>query len=102
MISSQPTLIVGAGFGGLATALLLARRGERCVVFERDAAQPPATADGLWFDWPRPSTPQSRFGYGFLPGLCRDLAAAFPDVLERALVLARSATARRRIRRGRS
>jgi 2-polyprenyl-6-methoxyphenol hydroxylase-like FAD-dependent oxidoreductase len=81
------TVIVGAGFAGLATALLLARRGRRSVVLERDPAPSPATAEAMWAAWPRPSTPQARLGYALLPGLRRDLLLHLPEWRERVLAL---------------
>jgi 2-polyprenyl-6-methoxyphenol hydroxylase-like FAD-dependent oxidoreductase len=76
-------VIVGAGIGGLATALLLGRQGRRVVVCERDAAPVPGTADEMWSRWQRPGLPQAALGHTFLPGFRALLAERAPDVLER-------------------
>ncbi len=76
-------VIVGAGIGGLATALLLGREGRDVVVCERDAAAVPATTEEMWSAWSRPGIPQAPLGHTFLPGFRALLAARAPDVLER-------------------
>jgi 2-polyprenyl-6-methoxyphenol hydroxylase-like FAD-dependent oxidoreductase len=76
-------VIVGAGIGGLATALLLGRAGRRVVVCERDPAPVPSSAEEMWSAWPRPGTPHARLGHTFLPGFRRLLEERAPDVLER-------------------
>jgi phytoene dehydrogenase-like protein len=76
-------VIVGAGIGGLATALLLGRQGRDVVVCERDAAPAPATTEEMWSAWSRPGIPQAPLGHTFLPGFRALLAARAPDVLER-------------------
>jgi flavin-dependent dehydrogenase len=48
-------VIVGAGIGGLATALLLGREGRDVVVCERDAEEPLEPCRG---DWVAPATAQ--------------------------------------------
>jgi 2-polyprenyl-6-methoxyphenol hydroxylase-like FAD-dependent oxidoreductase len=76
-------VIVGAGIGGLAAALLLGREGRDVVVCERDAAPVPATTEEMWSAWSRPGIPQAPLGHTFLPGFRALLAARAPDVLER-------------------
>ena len=48
-------VVIGGGFAGSATALLLAKRGLEVVVLDRDGAAPDAT-DSAWTDWERPGT----------------------------------------------
>lgn len=59
-------VIVGAGLGGLLTALLLAGDGHRVVVLERDADEPP-DPDGAWDEWERRGVAQFRQLYYVLP-----------------------------------
>jgi 2-polyprenyl-6-methoxyphenol hydroxylase-like FAD-dependent oxidoreductase len=76
-------VIVGAGIGGLATALLLGREGRDVVVCERDAAPVPTAPEEMWSGWHRPGIPQAPLGHTFLPGFRALLARRAPDVLER-------------------
>jgi 2-polyprenyl-6-methoxyphenol hydroxylase-like FAD-dependent oxidoreductase len=76
-------VVVGAGIGALATALLLGREGRDVVVCERDPAPVPAAADDMWSEWARPGVPQARLGHCFLSGFRVLLEARAPDVLER-------------------
>jgi 2-polyprenyl-6-methoxyphenol hydroxylase-like FAD-dependent oxidoreductase len=78
-------VVVGAGIGGLCTALLLGRQGHSVTVCERDSAPLPATAAEAWTDWPRPGTPQARLGHAFLAGFRRQMRERLPDVLEAVL-----------------
>ncbi|MFG1926312.1 FAD-dependent oxidoreductase [Cryptosporangium sp. NPDC048952] len=73
-------VVVGAGIGGLTTALLLGRRGHRVVVIEQERiAAPAGLADARW--WWRSSAPQAAHAHVF-PARCRELLAAeAPDVL---------------------
>jgi 2-polyprenyl-6-methoxyphenol hydroxylase-like FAD-dependent oxidoreductase len=75
--------IVGAGIGGLATALLLGREGRNVVVSERDPAAVPSSTEAMWSDWGRPGIPQARLGHCFLSGFRVLLGQRAPDVLER-------------------
>jgi 2-polyprenyl-6-methoxyphenol hydroxylase-like FAD-dependent oxidoreductase len=76
-------VIVGAGIGGLATALLLGREGRTVVVCEHDPAAVPSPTEAMWSDWPRPGIPQARLGHCFLSGFRVLLGKRAPDVLER-------------------
>jgi len=76
-------VIVGAGIGGLATALLLGRQGREVVVCERDPAQVPAAPEQMWAEWKRPGIPQAPLGHTFLPGFRMLLTERAPDVAER-------------------
>ncbi len=74
--------VVGAGIGGLTSALFLARDGHAVTVCEQDLAPPAGGIDELWSDWPRPGVPHGRLGHGFLPGFCSELGRRAPDVLD--------------------
>ena len=74
-------VIVGAGIGGLVTALMLGRAGHEVVVCERDASPVPADADEMWSSWSRPGTPQARLGHTFLAGFRRMLEKRLPDAV---------------------
>ena len=73
-------VIVGAGIGGLSTALMLGREGRTVVVCERDPAPVPSSWEEMW-EWQRPGIPQARLGHTFLPGFRALLAERVPDVL---------------------
>jgi 2-polyprenyl-6-methoxyphenol hydroxylase-like FAD-dependent oxidoreductase len=76
-------VIVGAGIGGLTTALLLGREGRTVVVCEHDPAAVPSSTEAMWSDWGRPGIPQARLGHCFLSGFRVLLGQRAPDVLER-------------------
>ncbi|GAB2824649.1 hypothetical protein GCM10027091_64250 [Streptomyces daliensis] len=82
--------MIGAGMGGLATALFCARRGHTVTVLERDdQPKPDATADDDFRDWDRAGVPHARQGHNFLGLSSRVMRAEAPDVL--AAVAARGA-----------
>ena len=74
-------VVVGAGIGGLASALALARAGNHVTLVERDDTPMPPDAEAA-FDWDRTGAPQVRHPHVFL-GLARTiLRDRFPDVLQ--------------------
>lgn len=74
-------IVVGAGIGGLGSALAFSRAGHRVTVLERDDTPMPADVDGA-FEWDRRGAPQVRHTHGFV-GLLRVLLRdRFPDVLD--------------------
>ncbi|MBS1838932.1 MAG: FAD-dependent oxidoreductase, partial [Actinobacteria bacterium] len=74
-------VVIGAGVGGLGTALFAARSGHHVTVVERDDTPPPADAHGA-FDWQRHGAPQVRHSHAFLARLRNLLRDHHPDVLE--------------------
>ena len=77
-------VVVGAGIGGLASALALARTGNRVTLIERDDHPMPADPEAA-FEWNRTGAPQVRHPHVFL-GLARTiLRDRFPDVPAGAL-----------------
>jgi 2-polyprenyl-6-methoxyphenol hydroxylase-like FAD-dependent oxidoreductase len=75
-------LILGAGLGGLCTAMLLARDGHEVTVLERDPAGPPPPehADAAWEGWQRRGVNQFRLPHFMLPRWWSLLRAELPEV----------------------
>ncbi|HEU4423027.1 MAG TPA: FAD-dependent oxidoreductase [Pilimelia sp.] len=74
-------VILGAGLGGLSTAMLLARDGHEVTVLERDPAQPPPAA-GAWDAWERRGVNQFRLPHFMLPRWRAQMREELPDVLD--------------------
>jgi len=77
-------IVVGAGVGGLGTALALGRAGHRVTVLERDGFAPLADVEAA-FAADRRGAPQVHQTHGFLARLQLLLRERFPDVFERLL-----------------
>ncbi|MFE4207548.1 NAD(P)/FAD-dependent oxidoreductase [Streptomyces goshikiensis] len=73
-------LIVGGGVGGLATALLAARRGHTAELFERDTRAPGTALDRDFFGWRRPAVPQATQPHALLGAARNVLRDDLPDV----------------------
>jgi 2-polyprenyl-6-methoxyphenol hydroxylase-like FAD-dependent oxidoreductase len=77
---TKHAVVVGAGIGGLTSALALSRLGYSVVIVERDDTPMPGDVEGA-FAWDRRGAPQVRHTHGF-PALIRvTLRDRFPDVL---------------------
>ncbi len=74
-------VVVGAGVGGLGTALALGRAGHHVTVLERDATPLPADPHAA-FEWDRRGAPQVRHSHAFLARLRNLLRDRHPDVLQ--------------------
>src|SRR5437763_13329001 len=73
--------VIGAGTTGLFAALVLARRGHRVALIEKDPRPSPVAADDVFTAWRRPGTPQALLPHGLMGRIRGVLAAAAPDVL---------------------
>ena len=75
-------LILGAGLGGLATAMLLARESHEVTVVERDPAgpPPPEDADSAWSDWQRRGVNQFRLPHFMLPRWWQRVREELPEL----------------------
>jgi 2-polyprenyl-6-methoxyphenol hydroxylase-like FAD-dependent oxidoreductase len=74
-------VVIGAGVGGLGTALALSRQGHEVVVTERDRTPLPGDADEA-FAWDRRGAPQVRHSHAMLARLRNLVRDRFPDVLD--------------------
>ncbi|WP_113703697.1 FAD-dependent oxidoreductase [Nonomuraea lactucae] len=75
-------IIIGAGPAGLSTAMLLAARGHRITVLERDPAGPPSTGEAAWEVWERPGVGQFLLPHVILPRGLALLESELPEVVE--------------------
>jgi 2-polyprenyl-6-methoxyphenol hydroxylase-like FAD-dependent oxidoreductase len=74
-------VVIGAGVGGLGSALALSRLGHEVVVLERDRTPLPHDPDEA-FEWDRRGAPQVRHSHAMLARLRNVLRDRYPDVLE--------------------
>ncbi|MCX4695971.1 NAD(P)/FAD-dependent oxidoreductase [Streptomyces sp. NBC_01408] len=80
-------LVIGGGVGGLATALLTARRGHTAELFERDTRVPGTALDRDFFGWRRPAVPQATQPHVLLGAARKVLRDELPDVYAELLRL---------------
>jgi 2-polyprenyl-6-methoxyphenol hydroxylase-like FAD-dependent oxidoreductase len=76
---SLRVVVVGAGIGGLGSALALARAGHEVILVERDDTPMPADVEGA-FEWERRGAPQVRHPHVFLGLAHTILRDRYPDV----------------------
>jgi 2-polyprenyl-6-methoxyphenol hydroxylase-like FAD-dependent oxidoreductase len=74
-------LMLGAGLGGLSTAMLLARDGHQVTVLERDPAEPPPAARA-WEAWERRGVNQFHLPHFMLPRWRVQMEREVPEVLD--------------------
>lgn len=74
-------LVLGAGLGGLSTAMLLARDGHQVTVLERDPAEPPPAAQA-WEAWERRGVNQFHLPHYMLPRWRALMEREVPEVLD--------------------
>jgi len=77
-------LVLGAGLGGLTTAMVLARDGHDVTVVERDPAGPPGPptperAGEAWDGWQRRGVNQFRLPHFMLPSWWAQMRAELPE-----------------------
>jgi 2-polyprenyl-6-methoxyphenol hydroxylase-like FAD-dependent oxidoreductase len=80
-VAGERAVVVGAGVGGLATALALDRAGAEVVLLERDPLPELGSAEDA-FALERPGATQVHQTHGFLARIVVLLREAFPDVLD--------------------
>ena len=73
--------IIGGGIAGLSTAILLAKRGHRAIVLERDRRPAAASPEEAFRVWERAGVPQFRHSHVFLARITAALRERFPEVL---------------------
>jgi len=74
-------LVIGAGFAGLYSALLLARRGHSVTLLEKDPEPPPAEGEACFTHWTRRGVAQARQPHILLNRAARVLQDETPEVL---------------------
>jgi len=74
-------VVIGGGVGGLAAALLSARRGASVVLVERDGDPVEGPPDADFTSWRRPGVPQAQHSHAFLGLGTRVLGEEAPDVI---------------------
>ena len=79
---SEEVLVIGAGIGGLCTALSLAPTGRKITVVERDHAPPSDDPDVTFLDWHRQGAGHVRQSHAFLARLRGIIKSAHPRLLE--------------------
>ncbi len=82
---TETVLVIGAGIGGLCTALALAGPDRKVVLLERDPAPPTGDADQAFDDWNRRGVGHLRHSHAFLARLRLILRDEHPALLAELL-----------------
>jgi 2-polyprenyl-6-methoxyphenol hydroxylase-like FAD-dependent oxidoreductase len=81
----EKVLVIGAGIGGLCTALMLAPSGREIVLLERDGPLETADPDELFRSWRRGGVAHLRQSHAFLARLRAIMKAEHPELLAQLL-----------------
>ena len=84
-MATKRVAIIGAGVGGLGTALALKDSGIEAVLVERDPAPPDIRAEDAFEEWARPGVPQFRHAHILLARLQTTLRDRHPELLRELL-----------------
>jgi len=84
---SETVVVIGAGIGGLSTALALAPTGRAIILLERDAAPPSADPDTVFHEWKHTGVGHLRQSHAFLARLRSIIKSDHPRLLEALLAL---------------
>ena len=79
---SEEVIVIGAGIGGLCTALSLAPTGRHITLLERDQAPPSDDPDVTFLDWHRQGAGHVRQSHAFLARLRTIIKSAHPRLLD--------------------
>ncbi len=77
--------IIGAGIGGLMSALALCRQGVQVTVYERDPAPAAGVAPANSWDWLRKGVPQSVHPHFFMGRLRVLLEKEYPELVQKLM-----------------
>jgi 2-polyprenyl-6-methoxyphenol hydroxylase-like FAD-dependent oxidoreductase len=81
----EQVIVIGAGIGGLCTALMLAPSGRDIIVLERDGPLETSDPDELFKTWKRVGVGHVRQSHAFLARLRTIMKAEHPALLEQLL-----------------
>jgi 2-polyprenyl-6-methoxyphenol hydroxylase-like FAD-dependent oxidoreductase len=87
MSKTETVIVIGAGIGGLCTALMLAPSGRAITLLERDGPIENQDPDQLFRDWRRTGVGQVRQSHAFLARLRTIMKAEHPLLLEQLKAL---------------
>ncbi|WP_408587586.1 FAD-dependent oxidoreductase [Novosphingobium sp.] len=82
---TEKVLVIGAGIGGLCTALMLAPSGREIVLLERDGPLETADPDELFRSWKRNGVAHVRQSHAFLARLRSIMKQEHPALLDQLL-----------------
>lgn len=84
---SETVAVIGAGIGGLCTALALGPTGRKVIILERDAAPPGDDPDTVFHEWKHTGVGHLRQSHAFLARLRSIIKAEHPRLLDELLAL---------------